>query len=201
MLVLGVTGNIGSGKSTVCRILETQYDIPFIYVDKISRYLVKPGMPLLAEVEKQFGKKAILDNGEMNRAYLRNLIITCKESKKILDEMFEPYMINEVKKRIIEHSEFGEHIVGVENALIFEREHQEFYSRILLVGCSEEIQLKRVMERDGQSKEAALGIMKLQIPFEKKRKMADFVIENESTLEVLKKNIDHFYNELINEQV
>ena len=100
MFILGVTGGIGSGKTTVCNILHENHHIPFIYLDKISREIVLPGMPLNLEIKDKFGGASILEDGNINRVYLRSQIISEPKIKNLIDSTFKPHMEEALDKRI-----------------------------------------------------------------------------------------------------
>jgi len=196
MYVVGVTGGIGSGKSTVCRVLAERFQIPFIYVDKISREIVQPGMPLNVEIREVFGDEAMLSDGNINRAYFRAMIIADPEQKALVDKIFYPHMKNEIDRKLANLKENGFLVVGIENAMMIEFGATSYVNKVVVVACSEESQLRRVMERDNQTEESARGMMKLQMPLEEKRKHADLVITNDGTLAELRDQINSLYESL-----
>jgi dephospho-CoA kinase len=196
MYVVGVTGGIGSGKSTVCRVLAERFQIPFIYVDKISREIVQPGMPLNVEIREVFGDEAMLSDGNINRAYFRAMIIADPEQKALVDKTFYPHMKNEIDRKLANLKENGFLVVGIENAMMIEFGATSYVNKVVVVACSEESQLRRVMERDNQTEESARGMMKLQMPLEEKRKHADLVITNDGTLAELRDQINSLYESL-----
>ena len=193
MFILGITGGIASGKTTVSQIFSKRYDLPLISFDDISRAIVRPGMPLNTEIRNLFGDEAMLYCGNINREYLRKLICTDAEKRKQIDDLFNPYMKLEFEERIEKLSELNTKIIIVENALIFEFNQYNQYDKIIVVGCSIDDQVKRIVNRDNQTIEDSLGIIKSQLPLESKRKLADYFILNNGTIDDLAKQIDSIF--------
>lgn len=196
MYIVGVTGGIGSGKSTVCRILSERYRIPFIFVDKISREIVLPGCPLNQEIRETFGDEAMLSDGNIDRSYLRNLIITRPDMKELVDKTFQPHMKAEIDKKIAHAQSSGFLVLGIENALMIEFGDTSYIDKIVVVSCSEDLQIARVMERDNTTESAAKGIIALQMPLSEKIKHADVVIVNDKKLADLSSQVDKLYESL-----
>lgn len=196
MYIIGVTGGIASGKSTVAGILSERYELPLISFDLISREIVAPGKPLNAEIKEEFGRKSILPDGSINRKFLRELVCTSNEKREKIDSLFNPYMISAFSSKLDKLKAEGAKIVIVENAMIFEFEQAHLYNKIIVVGCSDEEQILRVMNRDGQSREHAVGIINSQFSLEQKAKLADFLILNNGSIQNLTKNVDEVFADI-----
>lgn len=194
-LVIGLTGSIASGKSTVSSMLE-EMKIPVIDADKVSREVVEPGEEAYLSVVKQFGEDILLPDGNINRKKLGSVIFSNEEKRKILNGIVHPA----VRKRMLEQKEDyvqnGESIIVMDIPLLFESQLTHMVDKVIVVFVEEMVQLKRLMERDQSTKEEALQRIHSQIPLKEKVKLADAVINNNGTraetLKQLKNIVDEW---------
>ncbi|MCB9481878.1 MAG: dephospho-CoA kinase [Desulfobacteraceae bacterium] len=195
MVRIGLTGGPGSGKSTVAKIFKRQ-NTAFSDLDHLSRVAVEPGRPAFNKIVEYFGKSAVNDSGDLDRAFLRDRLIKNPGDKKVLEDVIHPEVFSLLALEEKRCLEAGERVFCVEAPLLFEAKMEHYFDCIVTVYCSRELQVKRVMERDGQSYESALGLIDSQISLDEKASNSDFVIYNESGVEELEKQVLEILNHL-----
>ena len=184
-LTIGLTGGIGSGKSAVSQIFS-ELDVPVIDTDELSRELVKKGSPLIKEIEDYFGKNIILNSGELDRKQLRQIVFRDKKKKQWLEKLLHP----EIKRLLLERLKmFNDTYVIVVVPLLLENDNYNFIDRVLVVDCSESLQLNRAIARDQSSSEEIKKIIASQMPRAKRLALADDIIVNEGPVESLKEKV------------
>lgn len=184
-LVVGLTGGIGSGKSTVSH-LFSELGIDIIDTDLIARDLVKAGMPALEEISEHFGRSVIDKKGELKRAQLRKKIFAKPQEKQWLESLLHPLIREHIRQRIAV-SESPYCIVVI--PLLFETQKNEAINHILVIETTKEMQVQRVMERDSCNKTEVETIMQSQVSAQTRREGADDIIENNGSLEHLQKQV------------
>lgn len=178
MKVIGLTGGIASGKSTVTNILKKRFNYIVIDADQLARQAVEVGSIGLKKITEVFGQEIICENGELNRNLLGKIIADDEKARKKLNTIVHP----EVKKLYDQQVQFyksnGMPFVFFDCPLLFEANLQNTVDKIILVVAEKEIRIKRVMDRDGLTKEQALKRIDMQMPDEEKVLLADTIIEN-----------------------
>ncbi|ARI76832.1 dephospho-CoA kinase [Halobacillus mangrovi] len=181
-LVIGLTGSIASGKSTVSN-LFTELNIPVVDADQISREVVEPGEPAYEQIVDTFGESILQDDKTLDRKQLGKVVFSDEEKRKQLNSIVHPQvrkeMLNKRDHYISEHYP----AVVLDIPLLFESKLTHYVDRVVVVYVSEETQLERLMERDRSSREDAEQRIKAQIPVQQKAEMADAVIDNNGTIE------------------
>lgn len=173
MIVVGLTGGIGSGKSTVGDFL-TELGVPVYNSDMWAKRLMESSKKLQKGIKGLFGEKAYSE-GKLNRTYIAQSVFGNKKLLKKLNELVHP----EVRKHFLKWvSEQDAPYVVQETALLFENNAMDFYDKIILVTAPAEARIQRVTERDGTDKESVISRMDNQLPDSEKIELADFVIEN-----------------------
>jgi len=188
-LVIGLTGGIGSGKSTVAK-LFVQKGIDLIDADQIARDVVKPNMPATLAIAEHFGNAVLLEDGNLDRNALRQQVFSDKQAKTWLDNLLHP-LIRETMQNAINVSTSPYCIVDV--PLLTENKMQGMFDRVLVVDCSEQNQLERAMARDGSSEETIRNIIHMQASREQRLHIADDVIENNGTVLDLSEAVDELH--------
>lgn len=187
--VIGLTGGIASGKSTVSELL-TAHGFKVVDADIASRQAVEKGTEGLARVKEVFGDEAIDEDGNMNRSYVGEVIFNQPEKRLILNEIVHPIVRDIMEKEKEEYLEQGYNVI-MDIPLLFENDLQETVDEVWLVYTSESIQIERLMERNDLSMEEAKARVYSQISIDKKRRMADHVIDNRDTKLELKQNLEN----------
>lgn len=175
MVKVGITGGIGSGKTTVCRVFET-LGVPVFNADDVAKAIMVTSPVLIEEIKKRFGVAAYFPNGELNRKYLSGIVFQDEKALQALNELVHPAAIQAFKDwSALQNSPYCLH----EAAILFESGAYKTCDYSILVSSPENIRMERVMKRDGITQGAVHAIMDKQMPEEEKEKLADFVIRND----------------------
>lgn len=192
MLVVGLTGNIGCGKSSLSDIFRAE-GIKIIDADIIARQIYDDEK-LLRKVYETFGNDIKNEDGSLNRKALGRIVFSDDEKLIQLNKLTHPVIRQKVSDEIEEYKSQNEEIVILDAALLVESDYLNFIDKLLVVTCKENIQIERIIARDNCSIEEALGRIKSQMSQENKVKYADYVIDNSATLSELRKKAFIFMN-------
>lgn len=190
MLKIGLTGGIGSGKSTVCR-LFSELGVPIIDADIIARQLVEPNSPALEKLVAQFGKQILNTDSTLNRAYLRDLVFSDKNKKAQLDQIMHPLIYDEIEQQI---NALNSPYCIVAIPLLLETQQMQRVDRIAVVDCNADTQLLRVVSRDQVKPEQVLSIIASQMPRQQRLSFADDVIDNTCSSAHLAEQVKRLHN-------
>ncbi|GBE81882.1 CoaE-domain-containing protein [Sparassis latifolia] len=189
MLVVGLTGGIATGKSTVANLFRA-HQVPIIDADVLARQVVLPGTPALAQIVKQFGEDVLLPDGSLNRARLGAIVFTDEAKRRKLNAIVHPAVRRAMFWDVLRYWWGGERICILDVPLLIEGGMWKWVSAVIVVYCSADIQLRRLMERDGSSREDASARLNAQLPITEKVAFADYVIDNSGERHELEKQID-----------
>lgn len=181
-MIIGLTGSIASGKSTVAKMLEG-YHLPIVDADMVARQVVEPGTETLVKIAEAFGKDVIKKDGTMDREKVGAIIFHEPAKRKMLNDIIHPAIRVEMIRQREEHLEQGASHVVMDIPLLFESKLQHFVDKILVVSVKEEVQLKRLMKRNNLSEEEARARIASQLPMSVKEQGADAVIYNNGDIE------------------
>lgn len=181
MKLVGLTGGIASGKSTVARILK-DLGAAIVDADALSREVVSPGQDGWHEIVATFGREVLQADQTLDRQKLRKLIFNNPEARKKLEAIIHPRVRALAEERIREQGDAGYAIVVYEVPLLFEGGLQEWLRPVILVASDVNIQRQRLQQRDSLDAEAAQKHIDAQMSLVEKRRLADYVIENNGTL-------------------
>lgn len=195
MLTIGLTGGISSGKSTITSwFLEK--GIIVLDADQIVRQLQKPGSQLLYDLAHEFGPSVILENGELARDVLGSIIFHDEAAKQKLNAMIHPLVKQKLVEGIEQAKARGEQLVVLDVPLMFESGFESLVDRTLVVYVPREIQVKRLMKRDQIDESYALAKINSQMSLEKKRDLADYVLNNEYSIRELRTQFEQMFEML-----
>lgn len=184
---IGLTGGIASGKSTVAKILR-DLGLPVVDADSLARLVVMPGASGLRAIAQTFGEDFVRPDGSLDRAKLGQLIFSESSHRLKLEGILHP-LIQELKQaERLELENKGCEIAFYDIPLLFEKDLARDFDKTILVYCTPEEQLKRLVERDGLSRDEAARRIAAQLPIDSKMKLADFVIFNNGGQAELKAN-------------
>ncbi|XP_055547040.1 dephospho-CoA kinase domain-containing protein [Wyeomyia smithii] len=183
MFLVGLTGGIATGKSTVSKVFRDS-GIPVIDADAIARLVVEPGKPAWYKIKAAFGDSVFQANsGELDRDALGKIIFDSVEKRKILNEITHPEIHRVIYKEVFRYFFMGHNFVVMDLPLLFETGIMlNYIHKIITVTCEEDIQLTRLMDRNHLSEADAKKRIKQQMPLEQKCSQSHFVIENSGTL-------------------
>ncbi|HCZ7839902.1 TPA: dephospho-CoA kinase [Staphylococcus aureus] len=191
--VIGLTGGIASGKSTVSELLSV-FGFKVVDADKAAREAVKKGSKGLAQVREVFGDEAIDENGEMNRRYMGDLVFNHPEKRLELNAIIHPIVRDIMEEEKQEYLKQGYNVI-MDIPLLFENELENTVDEVWVVYTSESIQMDRLMQRNNLSLEDAKARVYSQISVDKKSRMADHVIDNLGDKLELKQNLERLLEE------
>ena len=187
-MIIGLTGSIASGKSTVSNMLKEQ-GFPIVDADLVARKVVEPGSATLQEISAEFGSEIIQRDGSLNRQKMGEWIFNDPELRKKLNNIIHPAIRKEMLSERDELVQEGYETIIMDIPLLFESQLQHFVDKILVVSVTEENQFSRLMERNGLSEIEAKARIQSQLPMAVKIQGADAVIFNDGTIEETKQQL------------
>ncbi len=174
--LLGLTGGIGSGKSTVARLLTT-HGAAVVDADALAHAVTAPGGAAIPAISHTFGKEFITSEGALDRALMRNLVFTEPEVRQQLQNIVHPLVLEAVKQALARSTQ---PVVVIDVPLLVESGHwRSLCDQVVVVDCSESMQVQRVQERNGWSAEAAWAVIRAQAPRQLRLAAADAVLAND----------------------
>jgi len=194
MLVFGLTGNIGTGKSTVAR-LFAEHGVPVVDADQVARDVVAPGTAGLAEVAGRF-PGVLTPQGELDRKALAELVFSDAQERAALNAILHPLIGREVRARLDRLAARGQPVALYEAALIVENGLHHGLDGLIVVTAPVEEQIVRLAARDGMAEREARARIAAQLPAPEKVKVADFVIENTGAPELLRAQVSRVVDAL-----
>jgi dephospho-CoA kinase len=188
-VIIGLTGSIASGKSTVSTMLKRK-GFPIVDADEIARQVVELGSPVLQEISRVFGESLLQADGSLNRVKLGEIIFNDEEMRQKLNGIIHPAIRQEMLKQKDEWLAGGANTVIMDIPLLFESKLQSFVDTIIVVSVTPEIQKERLIARNVLSEEEADRRIQSQLPVKEKEKAADAVLFNNGTVEETQKQLD-----------
>jgi len=191
--IIGLTGGIGSGKSTVAK-LFSHYDIEIVDADQVSREVVAPGSFALGEITSRFGSKILLSDGTLNRKALREIVFSNEDEKNWLNNLLHPA----IRQGMIDKAKAATSTYClIEIPLLVENKLQHLVDRVLVVDCQEQQQVNRSQERDNAEATQIKNIMASQCSREARLAHADDIIDNSGNLDDLKAKVKDLHQEYL----
>lgn len=196
MKIIGLTGGIGSGKSTVTDYLIAR-GFPVLDADKIAREIVLPGSEMLIQLTSVFGKSILMQDGSLDRKKLGNIVFSDPEKKKILDGLMHTRILELIHDRILQYREETVHkLIFIDAPLLFETGLDKSVSEIWVIDVDEETRIKRIMERDGLKREDIAMRISNQMTRDEKNKRADVILDNTGNQEALYQQIEQLLQKI-----
>jgi len=200
MLVIGLTGGIGSGKSTVSELFES-LSVPVIDMDIIAREVTLPGSKTLKKICEHFGQDILKEDGSLNRKMLRQLIFQSEKNRLLLESILHPEIRHKTQQQLSKLATKNIPYCIVVIPLLVESSNPFPVDRVLVIDASEEQQLKRTCARDNIPEQTARAILAAQASGKSRLEIADDVIENNGNIELLRSRVvelHHQYCKLAN---
>jgi len=195
-ILLGVTGSIATGKSAVARMLE-ELGAKTIDFDVLSRVVVEPGKPAWRDIVEYFGEQVLAEDRTLDRNKLRDIVFRDMEKRKKLESFTHPSIGEEFTRLVTSYTnEDPSAIIQVVVPLLIETNMQAMFHHLLMVYAPENVQKKRLMERDCLSEEMAIKMMHSQMSPDEKKGYCDLIIDNSGTLEETRKKVEELWREL-----
>jgi len=196
MLIVGLTGGVASGKTAVSQVLKEE-GAYIIDADQIARELVQPHKPAWNELIRAFGQEILREDGSIHRKKLADKVFADPKQRKLLNQILHPRIKEEMDRRAKKIGEKDPNaIVVIDAPLIVELGDHREMDKLIVVTTTQTQQIERMKDRDGTSPKEALRIVSSQMPMEEKSKFADYVIQNEGSLEETKKRAKEIFKDL-----
>jgi dephospho-CoA kinase len=186
--VIGLTGGIATGKTTVANYLATQYDLPILDADYYAREAVQPGAPILKLICDRYGPSILQPNGTLDRHQLGDLIFTAPKERQWLEAQIHPFVCDRIHHTLQSHPQ--DPIVVLVIPLLFEAQMTHLVSEIWVVHCPLEQQQQRLMTRNQLTLEQANARIRSQMPLSEKVARATIALDNATELATLLKQVD-----------
>jgi dephospho-CoA kinase len=195
MRVVGLTGGIASGKSTVAKMFA-DLGAPIVDADQVAREIVEPGQPAHHELVETFGKDILLGDGTLNRKLLGQLVFSDPEKRKRLNAITHPRIALATQKKLAALADGGAPVALYEAALLVENGVHRGLGALIVVACEETEQIARVMRRDNLSHDEAVQRVRAQAPLSDKIAVATWVIDTNGPVEETKKQVEKVWAEI-----
>ena len=196
-MILGVTGNIASGKSSVCRELARRGAL-VVDADQLAREVVEPGSPVLEQLVRGFGEDILKPDGSLDREYLGELVFSDPVARQRLNAIIHPAIAALSTQRLQQLCDTAP-LVIYEAPLLYEVGAEARVDKVMLVTIDPEVQLARLMERDGLDEKSARQRIAAQMPQEQKAARADYLVDNSASREETSAQIERLWPLLMGE--
>lgn len=196
MKVIGLTGGIASGKTTVSKILINELNVPLIDADVLAYEVVQPGKPAYKKIKEFFGKQVINKEGTLNRKLLGDIVFNDKEKLKELNDIVHPEVEKRFNELKINYKNNRKKLIVYDCPLLIEEHLFDNVDDIILVYSDRESQIERLEKRNKFSREEALLRIETQMPMEEKVKYANYVIVNDGNIEELTSSVIALWNNI-----
>ncbi|XP_029428696.1 dephospho-CoA kinase domain-containing protein [Rhinatrema bivittatum] len=189
MFLVGLSGGIASGKSTVVTVFQ-ELGCAVIDADIVARQVVQPNTPAYHLIVQSFGRGILLESGEINREELGSIIFSSSEKRQLLNSLTHPYIQKTMLKQILKYFVLGYRYVILDIPLLFETNKlRKFMKHTVLVYCDPQNQLSRLMRRNGLSEAEAMARILSQLPLDEKCRLADHVLDNSGDRESIRRQV------------
>lgn len=196
MKVIGLTGGIGSGKTTVTDYLISR-GFHVLDADKIAREIVLPGSEMLIQLTAVFGRDILMEDGNLNRKKLGEIVFSDTEKKKTLDALMHTRILELIHERILQFREENEKkVIFIDAPLLFETGLNNSVGEIWVIDVDDETRIKRIMARDGLNREDIEKRISSQMTREEKNSRADVILDNTGDLQLLYQQIEELLKKI-----
>ena len=186
MLRIGLTGGIASGKSTVAELFAAR-GVTVLDTDRIAREVVEPGQPALAALVQALGSDILSEDGRLDRALLRRRIFADPAARRAVEDILHPAILEELgRQSVVAPGPYQVLVVP----LLVEGDRAGLVDRVLVVDCPEELQVERLMNRDGETRKGALAMLAAQVSRRERLAAADDVIVNDGPAGDLERQVE-----------
>ena len=193
-MVIGVTGGVGSGKSTVLELLKTEYQAYVIESDRCGHEVMQKGTAVYRKIAETFGDGILKKDGEIDRKALGSIVFSDEEKRKMLNGLTHPAIRELIRDKIHEAKKRGEPFIVLESALFIEAGYREFCDELWYIYAAQDIRIQRLMASRGYTRQKCLKIMKTQLDEKEFERYADRKIDNSKSPEDTKRQIDSIIN-------
>lgn len=189
MLIIGITGGIGSGKTAASDYLASR-GITVVDADQVSRQVVEPGQPALEQIRAEFGDGVLQADGQLDRAALREIVFADPEQRRVLESITHPAIATEIRRQL--DTSDSPYTILV-SPLLLETDQHQLVDRVLLVDVPESVQVERTARRDEVPGDQVRHIMAAQMDRRERRRKVDDIVLNDGSLADLHEQLDHLH--------
>lgn len=190
--IIGITGGVGMGKTTVADYLQTTYQVPVLDADFYAREAVEPGSQILTKIEERYGTRVLLPAGTLNRARLGEIVFSSISERQWLEQQIHPYVRRRIESQLLELAAQGYKTLVLVIPLLFEAGMTDLVTEIWVVRSANAQQIQRLQQRQ-LTLEQAHARINSQMPIAEKVERADVVLDNSATLEALFQQVDQAF--------
>ncbi|MBA4501310.1 dephospho-CoA kinase [Marinobacterium marinum] len=196
MLVAGLTGGIGSGKSAAAACFSA-LGVPLIDADRVARQVVEPGSPALVQIAAHFGQDVIRPDGTLDRARLRRIVFDKERERNWLEALLHPLIRESILDTLDRFDADGHPYAVLASPLLLETDQHLLVNSVILVDVPEAIQIERTMQRDGVDETQVHQILAAQMTRDERRQHADFILDNSGSQEQLNTAVQTLHPRLL----
>ncbi|GAA3570097.1 dephospho-CoA kinase [Marinobacter xestospongiae] len=193
--ILGLTGGIGSGKSTVARMFAT-HGVHWVDADDVAREVVEPGTPALAAIRDHFGDEIITPEGALDRAALRQIVFSDDSQRQWLEALLHPRIRQELVRQL-KPDHYALPYALLVSPLLLETDQHQLVEQVLVVDVPEEVQIERTMARDTNERAQVERIIAAQMPRQERLNKADRVIDNSEGVDQVQHQVDELHRQFL----
>lgn len=194
-VVFGLTGGIGSGKSTVASMFG-DLGVHWVDADIVAREVVEPGTPALAAIAEHFGDNILQSDGSLDRSALRTIVFQDANEREWLEELLHPTIRNELARQL-QPGDYDQPYVLLVSPLLLETDQYTLVRKAIVVDVAEETQIERTMTRDDNDRDQVERIIAAQIPRKHRLERADLVIRNDRPLAEVRTDVEALHQQLL----
>ncbi|MDF0748931.1 dephospho-CoA kinase [Marinobacter sp. 71-i] len=195
MTVIGLTGGIGSGKSTVARLFGA-LGVHWVDADDVAREVVEPGTPALERIAEHFGKDILLPNGSLDRAALRRVVFDAPEERAWLEGLLHPVIREELMRQLTPDNYALPYVMLV-SPLLLETNQHELVEKVVVVDVPVDVQIQRTMARDENTREQVERIIDAQMPRDQRLQKADEVVDNSQPIVDVERRVEELHRQFL----
>lgn len=196
MVTVGLTGGIGSGKSTVARLFG-QLGVHHVDADDVARQVVEPGTPALQAIARHFGADILTGDGALDRPKLRRIVFAKPEERAWLEALLHPLIRRELQRQLVPGDNYALPYVLLVSPLLLETDQHQLVKHIIVVDVPVETQIERTMARDHNPREQVERIISAQMSREERRRRADSVIDNNRPLAEVSRQVRELHQKFL----
>lgn len=193
--IVGLTGGIGSGKSTVAKLFG-ELGVHWVDADDVAREVVEPGQPALTAIRDHFGQQILTEEGRLDRAALRTIVFNDPSQREWLEKLLHPLIRQELVRQL-SPADYHQPYTLLVSPLLLETDQHQLVERVLVVDVPVETQIDRTMSRDNNDRDQVERIIAAQIPREERLKKADEVIDNSVSLPEVRSRVETLHNQFL----
>jgi dephospho-CoA kinase len=196
-IVVGLTGGIASGKSTVSKILKETYYCPVVDADQLAHAITAPGGEALPLIVRRFGEGVLTPDGALNRGLLRQRMTEDPEVKAALEAIQYPILQQVILDEIADHRRTGAPLIVYDCPMFFQTRQERYVDQVLVVICHTPVRITRLMARDGIDSKLAQKMLSLQMQDDEMICRADWIVDNSRDEKTLEQNVEKFITEIL----